>query len=112
MINSYPCELFKPYIAILLFISSVLVVGKVFFTDSVRSIEADLLTDKWKNPFSMETFDVQLTCFGARDTGDKLDVCLLVKRDDDIPVQVLNVKRNEVKNAAFEVRCFHRYIIV
>ena len=76
---------------------------------SVESTEDDFLNDEERrDSFSLETLDVQLTCIGG--TGDKLDISLVVKSEDGQPVgcEVLKVKRNEVTNASFQVKCFHR----
>ena len=79
------------------------------FIYSVECTEDDFLNDKERrDSFSLETLDVQLSCISG--TGDKLDVCLMVKSEDGKPTgcEVLKVKKNEVVNSSFQVKCFHR----
>ena len=67
--------------------------------------EDDFLNDEERrDSFSLETLDVQLSCISG--TGDKLDICLMVKSEDGKPTgcEVLKVKKNEVMNSSFQVK--------
>ena len=79
--------------------------------DSVKSANADFMRAKQKSckPYLVETFDVKMSCI---DEGDRLDVCLLVKRNDhgETKFQVLMVKKNEIKDVTFDILNLHRYI--
>ena len=62
----------------------------------------------------LETFDVKVISVGGRDedTPTRLDVRLLVRRSDDrkTNIQVLMVKKNEIKDVTFDTINLHRYI--
>ena len=73
---------------------------------SVECTEDDFLNDEERRcSFFLETLDIQLTCISG--TGDKLDICLIVKSEDE-GCEVLKVKKNEIMNSSFQVKCFHR----
>ena len=78
--------------------------------DSVKSANADFVRAKQKSrkSYLVETFDVKVTCI---DGGDRLDVRLLVKRNDhgETKLQVLTVKKNEIKDITFDILNLHRY---
>ena len=63
---------------------------------------------KSHKPYLVETFDVKVTCV---DGGDRLDVRLLVKRNDhgETILRVLMVKKNEIKDVTFDILNLHRY---
>jgi hypothetical protein len=82
---------------------------KQCFMTNVECTEDDFLNDEERrDSFSLETLDVRLTCISG--TGDKLDICLMVKSEDGKPTgcEVLKVKKNEVMSSSFQVKCFHR----
>ena len=92
-------------------ISKISFVCAVFiFCDSVKSANAEFVrSDQSSKPYYLETFDVKLTCTG--DPGDRLDIRLLVETAAERPhVRVLMVKKNEIKNATFDILNLHRYI--
>ena len=79
--------------------------------DSVKSANADFMRAKQKSckPYLVETFDVKVTCI---DGGDRLDVRLLVKRNDhgETKLRVLMVKKNEIRDVTFDILNLHRYM--
>lgn len=61
----------------------------------------------------LETFDVKVTSFGrvgGEEKGTRLDVRLLVKKNDDgqNALQVMMVKKNEIKDVTFDTLNLHR----
>ena len=69
--------------------------------------------------YYLETFDVKVTSIGrvgGREEDVRLDVRLLVRkseRDDrKTNIQVLMVKKNEIKDVTFDTMNLHRYIIL
>ena len=65
-------------------------------------------------PFCRETLDIKLTSTAG--TGDRLDIRLLVNRpstaDEKPSAEVLNVKKNEIKVATFDILSLHRYVYI
>ena len=81
----------------------------VYIPCSVKPAGAEgLYRSQTRRPFYLETLDVELTYIGG--TGGRLAICLLVNRPQGLSpyIKVLNVRKNEIKIAAFDVLSLHR----
>lgn len=63
----------------------------------------------------LETFDVKVTSIGSgrsEEEGTRLDVRLQVKRKEDMEtdLQVLLVKKDEIRDVTFDIVNLHRYM--
>ena len=76
---------------------------------SVKPAGAEgLYRSQTSRPFYLETLDVELTYIGG--AGGRLAIYLLVNRSQGLLpyIEVLNVRKNEIKIAAFDVLSLHR----
>ena len=73
-----------------------------------RAGAEDVYRSQTSRPFYLETLDVELTYIGG--TGGRLAICLLVNRPRGLLpyIEVLNVRKNEIKIASFDVLSLHR----